>query len=234
MQKKVFLRRPLFWLSLFIALLILTPFSTQVDLYLSHLFYTDGHFVTNSLTQFFFRYGEMLGFIVAGTACFIFLFSWFIAPFKFLQKASLALAITWVLGAGLIINTALKDSWGRARPRQTVEFGGKSDFRPYYKPDFHSRIPQKSFPSGHAATGFYYFSLALVGARYRSRLFYYLGLALAFGLGTILSICRIAQGAHFFTDTLFAAILMALTALFADWLVFDSKLSKFLSPKSTS
>ena len=52
-----------------------------------------------------------------------------------------------IVGAWLIIDFALKDHWGRPRPRQVKEFGGMQEFRPYYgKPNFfHQPEPQNLF-----------------------------------------------------------------------------------------
>ena len=38
-------------------------------------------------------------------------------------RATAFLLLALALGPGLIVNTALKDHWGRARPSQVVEFG---------------------------------------------------------------------------------------------------------------
>ena len=49
------------------------------------------------------------------------------------RKALVFLVAATVLGPGLIANTVLKDSWGRARPYQVTEFGGARQFtlRPF-------------------------------------------------------------------------------------------------------
>lgn len=60
--------------------------------------------------------------------------------------------------------------------------------------------------------GFYFFALALLGICYRRRDLYWLGLGLAWGLGGLLSLARIAQGGHFFSDTMASALIMWLTA----------------------
>lgn len=230
MEKKAFLKRHRIWLSSLLLTLFITPFTSSLDLKISSFFYTpvigeNGHFVSDATTQFIFKYGEALGFAVGGLASLVFFLSWFVRPFRTWQRGALALALTWILGAGLLINVTLKDHWGRPRPRQVTEFGGTHVFRPYYSPDFHTQESQKSFPSGHAATGFYYFSLVLVGLRYNKRYLFILGLVMSMGLGLILSLCRIAQGGHFFSDTLFSALLMGWVALFVDYLVFKSRLS---------
>ena len=66
-----------------------------------------------------------------------------------------------VVGAGFIVHTALKDHWGRPRPKQIIAFGGEQTFRPFYSPNFfHQPEPSKSFPCGHCTMGFYFFAVA--------------------------------------------------------------------------
>lgn len=126
----------------------------------------------------------------------------------------MVLVLSMVLGAGLIVHVALKDHWGRPRPRKTIELGGTQPFRPYYEPNFQEKIPSKSFPCGHCSTGFYFFSLAILGLQRKSKGLFYLGMFLALSLGTILGVTRIAQGAHFFSDVLVSALIMWLVPLF--------------------
>ncbi len=164
-----------------------------------------------------------MGFLVSFSALAGLLLSWKYEILKKGNKAFLVLLLTFVLGAGLITNVALKGSWNRPRPRQVTEFGGKYPFRPFYIPQFKRQDePQKSFPSGHATVGFYYFALYLIAKRYHKRYLAWISLALVVVMGGGLSITRIAQGGHFFSDTLFSALLMWLVALFVDWLVFES------------
>lgn len=133
------------------------------------------------------------------------------------------MGITLTLGAGLITNMGLKEYWGRPRPKQVIEFGGKHEYRPFWHPNFHTRHdPQRSFPSGHVAMGFYFLSLYLVGKRYNNVPLKRSGLFLVAFLGGGLMIARIAQGGHFFSDVLFSPILMWYVAKASDWLVFDS------------
>jgi lipid A 4'-phosphatase len=57
------------------------------------------------------------------------------------------------IGPGLIINVALKDHWGRPRPRQIIEFGGKLE---YVQPLVPAAARGKSFPCGHCSVGYLY------------------------------------------------------------------------------
>lgn len=174
--------------------------------------------------QFLFRYGELFGLFSGGLAAFCFLLSFPCTKLKKWRPASLTLTLTLILGAGLITNTLLKGYWGRPRPKQIIEFGGHHTYRPFWRPNFErDREPQKSFPSGHVAMGFYYLSLCLVGKRYKNPFLFRVGLCLTVGLGGSLMITRVAQGGHFVSDVLASALLMWLVALLMDRVVSISR-----------
>ncbi len=210
-----------------LVVLALAPFTPTIDLALARFFYTPalegkGVFIDNSMTRWMYQYGEELGFLCGGIAAGIFLLSWIIPQYKAYRRGSLTLVLTLVLGAGLLVNSVLKEYWGRPRPKQVIEFGGNHLFRPFYLPNFDDRDePQKSFPSGHATMGFYYAALCLVARRHSNRWLFFTGISLTIGMGIGLSLTRIAQGGHFFSDTLCAGVLIWFTAVFIDWLLFD-------------
>lgn len=121
-------------------------------------------------------------------------------PLRKWRKASLYLVACLALGPGLIVNGLLKDHWGRPRPDQLVEFGGKFAYEPVLTMDFSS--VGKSFPCGHATLGFMFFALVflLPGRRGLQGLAFWFALmaGLAFG------VARIVQGGHFLSDVLWA------------------------------
>jgi lipid A 4'-phosphatase len=112
------------------------------------------------------------------------------------RRAAAYLLLSLAFGPGLVVNTVFKDHWGRARPAQTVEFGGDKRFTPAFVP---SRECQRncSFPAGHPAVAFYLVSFAfLVPAPRRRRV----AEACAIGLGAAVGVARMAQGGHFLSD----------------------------------
>lgn len=122
------------------------------------------------------------------------------------------------LGPGLIINVGFKDYWGRPRPFEVQAFGGRrpfvavGDFGP-------ERMKNSSFPSGHAAMGFYWMGPAFVLYRRHPRLaraVFAAGLlaGLSIGLG------RVVQGRHFPSDIIWSAGLTYLTGWFLASLMF--------------
>lgn len=106
------------------------------------------------------------------------------------------------LGPGVAVNTVLKDHWGRARPSQVTEFGGAQAFTPAPLP---ANACEKncSFVSGHASIGFGLIAFAFLAEIPRRRRT--LALA-AVATGTAIGLARMAQGAHFLSDVVFAGL----------------------------
>ncbi len=189
-----------------------TPWSAELDLKTSHFFYEGKAFVSHPFWDWLYIYGLWPAWTLTGLALMGLILS-FSKAYYFLRKPCLYLILSFAVGSGLIIHATLKDHWGRPRPRQVIEFGGKQNFRPYYQPNIGNQPePSKSFACGHASLGFYFFSLALLGKIYQMRRMYWFGIGLAWGLGILLSIARIAQGGHFLSDTIASALIMWVTA----------------------
>jgi membrane-associated PAP2 superfamily phosphatase len=126
------------------------------------------------------------------------------------RRAGAFLLLLLMLGPGLLVNTVLKDHWGRPRPREIAEFGGKKQFlQPWQKGEDGNG---RSFPSGHASAAFYMAAPYLIYRRKdRRRAYAWLAGGLLFGI--VMSIARITQGAHFLSDNLWALGVVALTGL---------------------
>lgn len=126
------------------------------------------------------------------------------------RDPGLFFALVLIVGPGILVNVVFKPYWSRPRPRATVPFGGERDFVPVLQrgqgeDDF-------SFPSGHAATGFYLMVPAFVCYRRRPWLaagFLLLGLA----GGGIVGLARMVAGCHFPSDVLWSGGLVYFTAL---------------------
>lgn len=209
------------WLLPIIAMILIAPFTPAMDLAISHYFYSpDTGFGTNPFYTFLFNYGPIPAQITAGLAAIVLIISFFSIKFKTWRRPAACLVLTMAIGAGLIVHAILKDHWGRPRPKQITEFGGTQMFRPFYHPNiFNQPEPSKSFSCGHCSMGFYFFALALVGRRLHNKTLFLSALTIAIVLGSLLSLTRIAQGGHFFSDTLATALVMWLTAYACDrWL----------------
>lgn len=197
-----------------LLLVLATPFSPYWDLKFANWFYTGDHFSTSPLLKFVFNYAIYPAWIVVGAAALGGILSYFYLPLAAYRRSCLYLMLVLGIGSGLIIHALLKDHWGRPRPRQVEEFGGKQSFRPYYEPNFFNPVePSKSFPCGHCSMGFYFFTFVFLGRHFRRPLLSLCGWGLAIGLGGALSMARMAQGGHFLSDVLISALIMWLTAL---------------------
>lgn len=122
-------------------------------------------------------------------------------------------SLLYVIGPGLFVNYGFKEFWGRARPRQILEFGGDLQFTPVYQIsdqcDFNC-----SFSSGEGA-GATAMALSIwvltAGMKNTS-----LKKVLRAGIATlaIIGIClRVVFGAHFTSDTLFSIFFVTGIAL---------------------
>lgn len=205
-----------------LLLALLAPFTPTLDRHISGLFYApDIGFYNNVFFYSLYKYGEIFGLATGAIASAVFLLSFLRPEWKKWRKGSLVMVLTLVIGAGLIVNSGFKEYWGRPRPKQIVEFGGKHEYRPFWKPNFQTQHdPQKSFPSGHVAMGFYFLSLCLVGRRYKNPTLFGAGLFLTLFLGGGLMIARVVQGGHFFSDVIISPLIMWYVAKGVDHYVF--------------
>ena len=140
-------------------------------------------------------------------ALYRFVRSFFDSRYRGKRKSCLYLILVMIIGPGLVVNTALKQQWGRPRPRNIQEFGGKYRYEAPWQMDKSS--PGNSFPSGHASMGFYFVTLYFLNRHKRKS--FWIGL-LAFTWGALIGFVRIMQGGHFFTDVLWSAAIVWLVA----------------------
>jgi lipid A 4'-phosphatase len=118
-------------------------------------------------------------------------------------KAWTFLLLALLIGPALIANAGFKDHWGRARPREVTEFDGAAPFSPALVPQPGARR-NGSFVSGDGAFGFFLPAFAFVAPKRRSRRVFW-G---CMGAGTLFGFARLAMGAHFLSDVIYAAFLM--------------------------
>ena len=107
------------------------------------------------------------------------------------------LAAALALGPGLVVDVVLKECWGRARPSEVAEFGGKARFTPAF---LLSDQGGRSFVSGHASAGFFVAAFGFLGGAAARRRWTLIGLV----FGSIVGFGRITQGGHFLSDVVFA------------------------------
>ena len=119
------------------------------------------------------------------------------------RRATVFVLLAMALGPGLTVEVGLKDHWGRARPREIVEFGGQQRFSPVFQPSDQC-ARNCAFASGHVALTLAFAPLAFL-ARGRRR-------AIALAAVTVAAIgvgwMRMVQGAHFLSDVIFAGFIV--------------------------
>ena len=126
----------------------------------------------------------------------------------------LFLAACLAAGPGLVANLMLKDQWGRARPRQVVEFGGSKTFTPPLWPANQCNR-NCSFISGEAASTYVvFYATAALFPQWSVAL-----VVVGTAGGLLTGLVRMSQGAHFLSDIVFAGVFMALTVLLLRWLL---------------
>ncbi|MGB6747755.1 MAG: phosphatase PAP2 family protein [Xanthobacteraceae bacterium] len=120
-------------------------------------------------------------------------------------RAALFLIATLALGPGLLTNVILKDHWGRPRPIDVRQFGGDYRFTSWWDP--RGDCPNNcSFIAGEPSGAFWTLAPAALAGPELLPLAYAAALAFGFGVGVL----RIAAGAHFFSDVVFAGVFMYL------------------------
>ena len=122
----------------------------------------------------------------------------------------------YALGPGLMVDLITKPLWGRARPGTIADFGGELPFStPFEFVDHCAR--NCSFVSGEVsgATAFS-FSLLLITYAFKQRLpavLFRIAFAVCILMPIASALQRIAAGAHFLSDTVFAILFTSLLAV---------------------
>ncbi len=138
-----------------------------------------------------------------------------LGPFN--TRVALYLLAALALGPGLVVHTVFKDHWGRARPRDVIEFGGDRTFTPAFV--ISDQCDRNcSFVAGHSSMGFYFLALAFLARRRRYRVYLAVG-----GFGGLTGLGRIAQGAHFLSDVIFSGLLVFAVAYVLFYYIFRLK-----------
>jgi membrane-associated phospholipid phosphatase len=199
-------------LLLMLSMQLLFLFWPQIDLFASGLFYRpgEGFFLAHyPLVRISYEVFADLHFYVFGLLLLLLFRAWLKGDSL---RRLLFLVLVLVIGPGLLVNEVIKADSGRARPRTTQVFGGDLRFTPAFE---HSDQCARncSFVSGHAAMGFYPLVFAWLTRKRR-------WLAAGIALGSLVGLGRMAQGAHFLSDVVFAFWLTYFTSLLlARWIL---------------
>ncbi|MDC3021834.1 phosphatase PAP2 family protein [Pelagibacteraceae bacterium] len=195
-------------LFLFISCLFITA-SPSLDLYISSLFYLgDSQFLVNThyyisiffrevLLPFILLYILVLPVVGRFTKIDNIFFN-----YKFNVKEIFLLWGSQVIIVLIFVNFVLKNFWGRARPNDVLELGGKEIFSPWYEMS-NTCLTNCSFVSGDASVGFSIIILYLITKKI---IFLYASIISGFLLGLI----RIVAGGHFLSDIFFAGFFIVI------------------------
>ena len=191
-------------------LLLLDP--TELDFWLERLFFTPGEgfsgrhsfWLENVLHDWAKQAVILLGVLaLAG-----FLISLLSTKFRSWRRPLGYLLLAMTLSTSIV--TPLKMLTGIQCPWSLSEFGGTETYAPLFGPHPPTLNPGRCWPGGHASAGFSLIALYFFlrdrrprGAR--------IALGVALGLGSLFSLGRMMQGAHFLSHNLW-------TLLF-DWMI---------------
>ncbi len=122
------------------------------------------------------------------------------------------------LGLSTAFVTPLKAVTAVQCPWSLSQFGGQETYSKLLEARPQTDKPGRCWPGGHAATGFTLFALFFALRDRRPRMAK-VALGVAFALGTIFSVGRMLQGAHFFSHNVWTAVFCWLIALGCYYLV---------------
>lgn len=215
-------RRNLEWLIPLLILLAATAAFrvTDIDLSLERLFYrSPGGWVFKDLEpwRFLYRFGYYPAWIIVVGGVVALAVSKQLRRTDGYGRSVVYFLLVMVVGPGLIVNTALKQHWGRPRPREIVEFDGTRQHLEVWEKGITGE--GNSFPSGHAAMAFYLFT-PFFPLRKTRRGWASFFLVLGIVYGCFMGAARMVQGAHFLSDVTWSAGIVYFTALAFHCLVY--------------
>jgi len=195
MNKKILNVNIIIWFS-FIILSILFVIFPDIDIYVSSLFYKNAFILKGSFFEkFFYKSVPIIITLFATTSILVFIYNLINKKniFGINKRVIIYIILVLSLAPGVIVNSVLKEHWGRARPTQIVKFGGDKKFTPAF---IISNQNGNSFSCGHGAAAFSLLGFALL-AHKRKKLW----LTLSLLYGVLVSFARIIGGGHFLSDT---------------------------------
>jgi lipid A 4'-phosphatase len=208
-------RKPWIEASWTLALLVVATTLIAVtgsDLAVSSTFCIDGKWPLGELFPWkaLYRLDRIPAIAVAFAGLVLLVISFWRPDKSIWKRRGAFLVLLLALGPGLLVNSIFKEHWGRPRPREIVQFGGKKEFLHPWQKGISGN--GRSFPSGHASAAFYMTAPYFIYRHSRKRLAYaWLAGGLFFGL--LMSIARISQGGHFLSDNLWAWGMVHLCAI---------------------
>ncbi len=211
-------------LTFLLALLTVLVFYAfpQLDLAVAAAFYTpeNGFVGLTSWGRFGRQVGNVTPFLVLAAMIISYglkRYGWNV-PFAPGFKAVAFVTLAMIIGPLLVVNLGMKDHLHRPRPVQVTQFGGKWEFKPFYR--FDGECPKNcAFPSGEASEAFWMVAPAMM-APPQLKAPAIVG-ALIFGAAT--SALRMAFGGHFFSDVIIAGLITLLLIFGLHRMIFGAR-----------
>jgi len=192
-----------------ITLMIFVTAGPSIDIYLSGIFYYgNGQFLLQSFYVVTIIFRKVLLPIIIIYIFFLPILS-LILPiskiyfgYHFKIREIVFIWVSGFINLLIVVNLFFKNLWGRARPNDILELGGKENFSYWYEIST-SCERNCSFVSGDASVGF---SLICIYFLTKKIFFFWASLL----IGSSIGIIRMMEGGHFFSDIVMAMILIFL------------------------
>lgn len=205
-------------------------FYPQIDLTISSFLYNSqqGFFLVahpNRIINFFRFAIVVLSYIIVISMIIVLVIKW-LRPKIFSQipaRTAIFIILSFTIPSLLVVESVLKEHWGRARPSQITQFGGDSQFTPAWE------ITEQcesncSFSSGEAANAFAYIALIFIAGKRRRTV-----AVVVLTVASLVGLMRMAQGGHFFSDVIISAwIEYIMIWLFYQWYLLKRPNKSFL------
>jgi lipid A 4'-phosphatase len=197
-------------LILIVCTILFRKFNLDIQIQ-DHFFKVEtGWFLKSSQPWLFlYDFGNLPALILSVASLILLSVSFFKLSLTKYRKIFIFMTIVMAIGPGLLVNSILKDNWGRPRPRDIIEFGGNYNYEKVLEIDPDSK--GKSFPCGHASMGFYLMTLFFIFRKNRKLIAYFF-LFIGLIYGGLIGLARIVQGGHFASDVIWAGGLVYLVA----------------------
>ena len=209
---------PIYIPLLVILLLTAVTLTGKLDFFISDLFYNrvsgKWEYSRTILERLIYFLAPVPAFVVFVGGVLVALAGIWRKKWRCWRRCAIYFSLVMLLGPGLIVNVGFKEWYGRPRPKQVTAYGGSMEFHSVWA----SGEPHKgkSFPSGHAAIGFYFMAGYFAWWREnRSRARRWLFTGLAGGL--LIGFSRMADGAHWFSDVAWSGVFIYCISYLIAW-----------------
>ena len=177
-----------------------------IDIYVSSLFYEpyEGFLLRAHKYKIvgLFRHGIIyLSYVIVTTMVLLCIIRVFRPKFNapIATKSAVFIILSFLIVPIFLVDFTLKEHWGRARPYQTTEFSGSSQFSKAFVISDQCQS-NCSFISGEAANAFAYLAFIFLATRRRK-----LVATCVLTMACLVGLMRMAQGGHFLSDVVLSA-----------------------------